>query len=79
MVRRGLRFDSIEGMWSMDEQRYEDMITDQVVDTMRAQWLQTEARRIKREDRERVVNRALGFACVVAAFVLVAIVIGVLR
>jgi hypothetical protein len=79
MVRRGLRFDSIDGVWRMDEQRYEDMITDQEVDAMRAQWLQTEARRIKREDRERVVNRALGCACVVAAFVLVAIVIGVLR
>ena len=61
------------------EQRELDRIADNERDAMQAQWLAAEAARIKRENREKALNRALGCACLIAAGVLVAIIVGVLR
>ena len=70
MVRRVLYYDAVDGHFKMAELRELDRIADNEEDDMRAQWLEAEAARIKRENRERAVNRALGVACLVAAGVL---------
>lgn len=79
MIRRTLRFDSIDGMWRMDEQQYEEMITDNEFDAMQAQWIADEAARIKRQRRDAAINRALTFAIALVVIGLVLIVLGVLR
>ena len=82
MFRRVLRFDTVDGYWRMDEQRYEDMITDREVDNMdvyRAKWLEAEAKRIKRQRRIDLLDTVLVYMMALILAGIVLIVIGILR
>jgi len=73
MIRRVLRFDTIEGYWRMDEQQYEEMNTDNAVDDWHraknsqivgavlaeSEQIQSRKAHIKRERRKRYLITAL--------------------